>query len=248
MVLVRNTLCVDRYESTVVDDVTSQPLSPYYPPEAGKSAFLEKVWRDKKGSGTELEQRTELPTLPAWQKQKGMKPRAVSEKGRIPQAYASGKNAEEACTNAGKRLCLREEWRIACRGQEDRDFPYGDQYEQGRCNTVRELHPGVLLWDNPSINHTDPRFNLLSSKSGPLLRRTGGTPSCVSRWGDDAIYDMVGNVDEWIDDAEGTFVGAFYARGKKDGCQSAVEAHTYSYADYSTGIRCCVAPQLLRSP
>jgi hypothetical protein len=51
---------------------------------------------------------------------------------------------------------------------------------------------------------------------------------------------MVGNIDEWIDDPEGTFLGGFYARAKKDGCQSAVEAHPYAYADYSTGVRCCM--------
>jgi formylglycine-generating enzyme required for sulfatase activity len=95
------------------------------------------------------------------------------------------------------------------------------------------------LWEDPTINHTDPRFNLVKSKGKPLLRRTAATAGCESRWGDDVIFDMVGNVDEWIDDPEGTFVGGFYARGKKDGCQSGVEAHSLGYADYSTGIRCC---------
>ena len=40
-----------------------------------------------------------------------------------------------------------------------------------------------------------------------MLRRTGETPECISLWGDDGIADMVGNLDEWIDDAAGTFVG-----------------------------------------
>jgi formylglycine-generating enzyme required for sulfatase activity len=231
--------CVDRWEAMVVDDTTAQNLSPYYPPEAQKAAFLEKVWRDQHGTGTELEQRTDLPPLPAWQKQKKLKPRAVSKAGVLPQAYASGKDAAVACGNAGKRLCTLHEWRTACRGEQDRDFPYGSAYEHAVCNVVREVHPGILLWDNPSINHTDPRFNLFSSKTGPLLRRTGATVKCTSVWGADGILDMVGNLDEWIDDPEGTFVGAFYARGKKDGCQSKVENHTLTYADYSTGIRCC---------
>lgn len=239
MVLVKQRLCVDRYESYLVDERTGTSLSPYYPPEGPKAAYVYKMWEGLKGTGTELEQKMALPTLPAFQRERAMRPKAVSRKDRVPQAYASGKDAAVACKNAGKRLCTRDEWKLACRGEQDRDFPYGDKYERGKCNTVRDTHPGILLWENPSINHTDPRFNKIADKQGPLLRKTGATPSCASEWEDDKIYDMVGNVDEWIDDPEGTFVGAFYARGKKDGCQSGVEAHVLSYADYSTGVRCC---------
>ena len=231
--------CVDRYEATLVDDKTGAALSPYYPPDPGKARYLEQLWRDKTGAGTDLERATRLPDLPAWQKQKGLAPRALSKRGKIPQGYASGKDAEIACRNAGKRLCSRDEWKTACRGEQNRQFPYGDKYEQGRCNVFREAHPGILLWDDPTINHTDPRFNLVRSAKGPLLRATGATEACASRWGDDAIFDMVGNLDEWIDDPDGTFLGGFYARSKRDGCESAVEAHVLSYADYSTGVRCC---------
>ncbi|MFO0555263.1 MAG: SUMF1/EgtB/PvdO family nonheme iron enzyme [Polyangiaceae bacterium] len=239
MVLVKDSYCVDRYESYVVDNATNMVISPYYPPEPGKAAYIEKIWLGLKGGGTDLEQSTPLPPLPALQKQKSFQPRALNKKGMVPQGYASGKDAALACKNAGKRLCTRDEWHTACRGDQDRDFPYGDKYVQGVCNIFRENHPGFMLWDNPSINHTDPRFNLMKTKQGPLLRVTGATLGCISKWGSDAIYDMVGNIDEWIDDPEGTFVGGFYARGKKDGCQSAVTNHPYDYADYSTGIRCC---------
>ncbi len=244
MVLVKDRLCVDRFEDTIVDDTSGKALSPYWPPDGPKATYLEKIWRDLRGTGTELEQATELPLLPPFQKQRSMRPRAVSKKGVVPQAYASGKDAALACANAHKRLCTLEEWRTACRGQEDRDFPYGDKYQQGTCNVVRDTHPGILLWDNPSINHTDPRFNLMTSKTGALLRKTGATTTCKSKWGDDAIYDMVGNLDEWIDDPEGTFVGAFYARGRRDGCQAKIVNHTFDYADYSTGVRCCAEPSL----
>jgi formylglycine-generating enzyme required for sulfatase activity len=231
--------CVDRWEATVVDAKTGAVLSPYYPPEPGKAGYLEKLWRDKSGSGSTLERTTKLPELPAWQRQKSLEPKAVSKQGRVPQGYASGKDAELACKNANKRLCTLDEWKTACRGEEDRLFPYGDAYEQNKCNIFREAHPGVLLWEDPTVNHTDPRFNLVKSDKGPLLRVTGATAGCASRWGDDAVWDMVGNLDEWIDDPEGTFVGGFYARGKKDGCDSKVESHGLGYADYSTGIRCC---------
>jgi formylglycine-generating enzyme required for sulfatase activity len=239
MVFVPPALCVDRFEAHLVDVNTGARLSPYYPPEGPKAVMLERRWRELAGTGTELEHATKLPELPAHQRRRGAAARAVSAKGAVPQGYASGKDAGAACERAGKRLCTRAEWVRACRGEADRPFPYGARYEQGRCNVFREAHPALLLWGDPSRNHTDPRLNLVSSSKGPLLRRTGATASCASRWGDDAIFDMVGNLDEWVDDPEGTFLGGFYARSKKDGCASAVSSHGVEYADYSTGIRCC---------
>ena len=76
----------------------------------------------------------------------------------------------------------------------------------------------------------------------PLLRPTGGTPACASEWGQDAAYDMVGNLDEWVEDPEGTFVGGFYSRGTREGCDARVEVHSYDYYDYSLGTRCCRTP------
>lgn len=243
MVLVPSALCVDRYEATLVEQKTNQALSPYYPPEKTKALYIEKIFVDKVGTGTDLEKATPMPKLPALERS-SFEPVAVSKKGVVPQAYASGKDAAKACANAGKRLCKEEEWKRACRGEADQDFPYGPSYKPGECNVFREAHPGVLLWEDPTINHLDPRFNLMKGPKGILLRKTGETPACASRWGDDAIYDMVGNVDEWVDDPDGTFVGGFYARSNKAGCQARITNHVYSYADYSTGVRCCKDAEL----
>jgi hypothetical protein len=73
---------------------------------------------------------------------------------------------------------------------------------------------------------------------GPLLRDTGASERCVSSW-DKGVYDMEGNLDEWIEDPEGTFVGGFYARNTKLGCEARVAAHAPIYYDYSLGTRCC---------
>ena len=59
--------------------------------------------------------------------------------------------------------------------------------------------PGIVLHDNPSIGHFDPRMNLVAEKDGlPLLRATRATPRCKSEWGDDAAWDLHGNLDEWV--------------------------------------------------
>jgi hypothetical protein len=58
-------------------------------------------------------------------------------------------------------------------------------------------------------------------------------------WGNDAIYDMVGNLDEWVDDGEGAFMGGFFARSTRLGCDARIAVHPKPYADYSLGVRCC---------
>ncbi len=240
MVRVAGRFCVDRYEATVVDAATGKPASPYYPPSRKLASSLRKIWDEQRlVMGDADAQITPLPPLPLWEAARDFEPKAVSKRGDVPQGYTSGELAARACENAGKRLCKLDEWRTACRGDEDRPFPYGDTYVDGRCNVFRDAHPAKVLHDDPSIGHSDPRLNQVKSKGRTLLRRTGETATCYSRWGDDAIADMVGNLDEWIDDPEGTFVGGFYSRAKKDGCASTVANHAYDYFDYSTGIRCC---------
>lgn len=63
------------------------------------------------------------------------------------------------------------------------------------------LHPAATLHGNASVGHLDPRLNTVREKNGdPLLRATGTTSRCKSEWGDDAAWDMNGNLDEWVDD------------------------------------------------
>jgi formylglycine-generating enzyme len=156
-----------------------------------------------------------------------------------PNGYLSGTLAELACRNAGKRLCTLEEWIFACRGEAARKFPYGEHYDSARCNVFRSTHPAQVLHGDSSTGHLDPRLNLVEDADGPLLRKTGETPSCRSTWGNDAIEDMVGNLDEWVDAPEGAFLGGFYARSTREGCDAKVSSHPRSYFDYSLGTRCC---------
>ena len=249
MVRVARRFCVDRFEASLVDHHTGLPLSPYYPPSRRVALFVEKQWSAERLQVGDADARNmPLPELPLWQREKKVwNPRAVSRRGVTPHGYVSGEIAALACKNAGKRLCTEDEWRLACRGEQDRQFPYGTEHDQGKCNMHREGHPAVVLHNNASKGHLDPRLNQVSVKGRPLLRKTGATPTCVSEWEGDGIFDMVGNLDEWIDDPEGTFLGGFYSRAKKDGCDSTVRFHPIEYFDYSTGVRCC-GPLLTDEP
>lgn len=234
MVDVAGRFCIDRYEASLVDVRASRPISPYFAPKSGDArrafdAFL----------GTAPRAAPALPELPGWELLESFEPKAESRVAVVPNGYVSGVLARAACENAGKRLCTRDEWVSACRGERDRRFPYGEVYEPGACNVSREAHPAQVLWGNASQNHLDPRLNLVAGATGPLLRRTGDTERCRSDWGPDAIFDMVGNLDEWVDDPGGAFLGGFYSRATTNGCEARVTEHPPTYFDYSTGVRCC---------
>ena len=89
-----------------------------------------------------------------------------------------------------------------------------------------------------AISPRSSRYTLIASDA-PVLRVGGASQGCVSRWGQDGIYDMVGNLDEWVEDPKGSFRGGFYARRVTVGCEARISSHSHTYFDYSTGTRCC---------
>jgi formylglycine-generating enzyme len=242
MVSVRQ-FCVDRWESSFVDATTGEALSPYYPPVGSELEAAYEYWLlERRVLGEEAAHAMPLPEPSLWQQSHAFSPRAVSRPGVIPQGYLSYFTAKKACTNAGKRLCTEKEWVTACGGERGLQYPYGDRYRVFACNVFRPYHPGFVLHQNSSVGHRDPRLNLVVEvNDDPLLRPTGGTPSCGSRWGTDAVEDMVGNLDEWVEgEKQPVFVGGFYARSTTKGCEARVDSHAPAYFDYSLGTRCCM--------
>ncbi len=166
---------------------------------------------------------------------------AVTSAGTVPQGYISGDVAESACKAAGKRLCTSEEWLRACRGPANTTYPYGNAYHENACNEGRPVHPILELfgseanWSATQMN--DPRLNQLPDALDP----TAANPFCVSAEG---VFDLHGNLHEWVADASGTFRGGFYvdATINGQGCLYVTTAHGRSYHDYSTGFRCCADP------
>ncbi|MEP7050153.1 MAG: SUMF1/EgtB/PvdO family nonheme iron enzyme [Pseudomonadota bacterium] len=233
-----HSFCIDRWEVHTLDVASGQPLSPYYPPNPKLAASVRDTWlREQSTLGSPAARALPLPDLPSFQLQHSFEPRAVSAGGAVPQAYMSYHVAKKACENAHKRLCTKDEWVTACRGQTDTQFPYGNAFRAGRCNVHRAIHPGYVLHASSSLGLLDPRLNLVEEGDDPLLHLTGASASCASEWGNDKIFDMVGNLDEWVEDS--MFLGGFYARSTTKGCDAQISSHAESYFDYSTGTRCC---------
>lgn len=174
--------------------------------------------------------------------------RAVSEPGVVPQGYVSEVQAQEACSLSGKRLCRPQEWRKACMGPQHATYGYGQANEPGRCNDSGRS-PVVALYASSSDlgdraqwnwdHMNDPALNQLDG----TVAKTGSHDQCTNGYG---VYDMVGNMHEWVADPNGTFQGGYYqdTHLNGDGCNYKTTAHEAAYHDYSTGFRCCadVAP------
>jgi hypothetical protein len=90
------------------------------------------------------------------------------------------------------------------------------------------------------------------------LAKTGEHEECVNGFG---VFDMVGNLHEWVATdpkaVHGTFAGGYYLDTtiNGDGCNYRTVAHAHDYHDYSTGFRCCApaadaqpAPSASRGP
>jgi formylglycine-generating enzyme len=248
MVAVAGRVCVDRYEATLVEHQTGELLSPYYPPSHKLAASLYETWQKNRADDVEGSVGHEMPIPELTEAHRGngtgsLRAHAMSWPYSTPAGYTSGEMARDACAAAGKRLCSLPEWVTACRGERQTTYPYGDRYIQNACNVFRDEHPAHLLHGAFSTGLLDPRLNQVDYEGKPLLQPTGASERCQSRWGDDAVYDMVGNVDEWTDDPDGTFVGGFYSRATRNGCDARVSSHAVSYFDYSIGVRCCKDPE-----
>jgi sulfatase modifying factor 1 len=181
---------------------------------------------------------------PYYQPVEGHSVRAVSEKGVFPQGYISEKQAIEACGRSGKRLCKPVEWKTACKGPEPKKFGYSNERTPGTCNDngkspVGTFFPAAVAdgkaWTWDKMN--DERLNQMAGG----LAETGSHEGCTNGYG---VYDMVGNLHEWVLDSAGTFQGGYYldVTQNGDGCGYRTDAHEAWYHDYSTGFRCCADP------
>lgn len=164
--------------------------------------------------------------------------RALSVVGTVPQVYISAIQAGDACTNAGKRLCTDAEWLRACQGAAGTVYPYGDTRITGRCNDERDLNPVVQYFGTTDTWIYSEIGNSCLDQLPQTTEPAGSASDCVTPEG---VYDMVGNVDEWTADPNGTFRGGSFVDSvvNGSGCLYATTAHDTSHWDYTTGFRCC---------
>ena len=106
--------------------------------------------------------------------------RPCSVPGRLPWSNITKEEATAACGRIGTgwRLCTSAEWLDACNSSGNTTFPYGATYSAQRCNG----------WD-------------FTKAAGVTTVATGAATMCVSdpsATAGDELFDMSGNVKEWV--------------------------------------------------
>ncbi len=203
--------------------------------------------------------------LPNLRPRDGVTYLASSAPGVLPQGYVNRPESSAACKAAGKRLCTKGEWSRACRGRENRLYPYGHKGRRGVCNSGKAHLLGKKYGANPRAwtykAFNDPDLNVEPG----FLEPTGSREGCVSPEG---VFDLVGGLHEWVSGdvtraffeamqaepverkdqpwkvGNGIFLGGFFSTTDEHGagCAFVTIAHEPRYHDYSMGFRCCATP------
>jgi formylglycine-generating enzyme len=158
--------------------------------------------------------------------------------GVVPAVMVDWNDARRACAVEGKRLCTTEEWEFACEGPQMWPYPYGIDRDATACNIDQ-------AWREPNL----PAFSdpwKVSAEVERLDQRvpSGARPRCVSPFG---VYDMTGNVDEWVENLAGKATDKPYRSTLKGGywgpirarCRPITSTHNEWFSFYQVGFRCC---------
>lgn len=154
-------------------------------------------------------------------------------------------HAQATCESEGKRLCWASEWTAACEGPDYTPFPYGWKRDHDKCNMDNfYIEPRKFTPNGPFYFYAKDR----QTRAQELDRLdqsipSGSMDSCRSGYG---VYDMTGNVDEWVTSDIAPREASRWA-GLKGGawghvrnqCRAMTFSHNPGFAYYFVGFRCC---------
>jgi len=157
-----------------------------------------------------------------------------NKRGDKPLVMKTWLEAQATCQAAGKRLCGDSEWTLACEGARRLPYPYGRKRDANKCNIDHKLpEVDAQALQDPSRRDAEV-FRLWQGEV------SGSRAECASYYG---VYDMTGNVDEWVVNES----GKPFRSGSKGGywgpvrarCRPMTTGHAERFPFYQTGFRCC---------
>lgn len=129
------------------------------------------------------------------------------ERRKMPLTGATWKEANTYCRSIGKRLPTEAEWEFAARGSDNRLYPWGDKFEDGRANTAGANKDFTVV---------------------------GRFPEGVSPFG---VYDLSGNAWEWTDTDFASYPGSSYLpRSCQPACKVIRGGAYDSKPDFATAV------------
>jgi sulfatase modifying factor 1 len=154
--------------------------------------------------------------------------------GQVPQDWMSWYDAKKACEDNGKRMCTRSEWTFAAEGPNRHPYPYGDGFHRDKtiCNIDNIVKVDVFKATSPTTETAVQLHNLLVP--------SGSKEKCVSDWG---VYDMAGDIDEWVINESGhPYVSGLmggHVFGVRNASRPMTDGHGPTFSWYETGVHCC---------
>jgi len=166
-----------------------------------------------------------------------------NKKGQVPQDWMTWYDAKKAVESVGKRLCTAREWTLAAEGPNMHPLPYGDGFHRNQmCNIDNHMPKGMDVFKSRTPNDET------SQELRSLLVPSGSKPDCHSDYG---VYDMAGNIDEFVVNEGGTTCvnksTGNCISGLKGGhvwhvrqaARPMTTAHGEGFGWYETGTRAC---------
>ena len=187
---------------------------------------------------------------------------APNRPGSLPLVMYTWYQAEAWCEARGKRLCYDDEWIRACRGPRGWNYPYGPTHREGACNDdkIWLQYDRILQrrWPTsvgqPWVEDMDELLTAAAASSPTgaesaehiqWLYQADPSGSRVGCGSYEGVFDLIGNVEEWVRRRENSgrpefdnrLMGRFWA--EKFHCGMTVSSHGNGFRFYEIGFRCC---------